>query len=136
MVNFSRRWNGDGCFSPTMEWRWFLIILTITIDGSWQIGFSNFWDQCFTMVTGRKPLIMCFFHTKNEICDKIRVNKYVKNRNSWQLDTVYLKPENKHGMKTEHSQVDIKQGTSCSRHSNFFKILQKLSLVCLISASA
>ena len=39
-------------------------------------------------------------------------------------------------MKTEHSQVDIKQGTSCSRHSDFFKIVQKLSLVCLISASA
>ena len=36
MVNFSRRWNGDGCFSPTMEWRWSLKILTITIDGSWR----------------------------------------------------------------------------------------------------
>ena len=33
MVNFSRRWNGDGFFSPTMEWQWFLKILTITIDG-------------------------------------------------------------------------------------------------------
>ena len=31
-----RRWNGDGCFSPTMEWRWSLKILTITIDGSWK----------------------------------------------------------------------------------------------------
>ena len=36
MVNFSRRWNGDGCFSRTMEWRWSLQILTITINGSWQ----------------------------------------------------------------------------------------------------
>ena len=33
MVNFSRQWNGDGFFSPTMEWRWFLKILTIIIDG-------------------------------------------------------------------------------------------------------
>ena len=30
---FLRRWNGDGFFSPTMEWRWFLKILTIATDG-------------------------------------------------------------------------------------------------------
>ena len=31
-------WNGAGCFSPAMEWRWFWKFLTITIDGFW-------WDQ-------------------------------------------------------------------------------------------
>ena len=40
-------------------------------------------------------------------------------------------------MKTEHSQVDIKKAhLAQSRHSDFFLIVQKLSLVCLISASA
>ena len=56
MVNFSRRWNGDGCFSPMMEWRWYLKILTITIDGSWQEQplaamvfqwFFQFWGPMF-----------------------------------------------------------------------------------------
>ena len=88
-------------------------------------GFSNFGDQWLTMVTGRESLIMRFLFTKNEIRNKMRVNKDVKNRN-------------KHGMKTENTQVDINQGTSCWRHSikKRFLILQKLSLVCLISASA
>ena len=40
-TKFSRpeQWSifqGDGCFSPMMEWRRYLKILTITIDGSWQ----------------------------------------------------------------------------------------------------
>ena len=68
MVNFSRRWNVDGCFSPMIEWRWYLKILTITIDGSWQ-------DQ---------PLAAMVFPIlgtdvsrwlQTEIRDKLRVNK-------------------------------------------------------------
>ena len=40
-------------------------------------------------------------------------------------------------MKSTSTQVDINQGTSCSRHcKKIFLIFQKLSLVCLISASA
>ena len=54
-------WNGT---CSAMHWqRWFFN------------GFSNFEDQWFTMVTGREPLIM-HFSQKNEICDKMRVNKY------------------------------------------------------------
>ena len=45
--------------------------------------------------------------------------------------------ETKHGMKSTSTQVDINQSTSCSRHcKKIFLIFQKLSLVCLISASA
>ena len=63
------------------------------------------------------------FFTKNEICDKMRVNEDLS--------------ETKHGMKSTSTQVDINQGTSCSRHcKKIFLIFQKLSLVCLISASA
>ena len=63
------------------------------------------------------------FFTKNEIRDKMRVNEDLS--------------ETKHGMKSTSTQVDINQGTSCSRHcKKIFLIFQKLSLVCLISASA
>ena len=43
------------------------------------------------------------FFTKNEIRDKMRVNEDL--------------PETKHAMKSTSKQVDIYQGTSCSRHS-------------------
>ena len=103
MVKFSRRWNGDGWFSPAMEWQWFSKIFTITIDGMVPAqplaamvfnGFSNFEDQWFTMVTR--------FSQKNEIRDKMRVNEDLS--------------ETKHGMKSTSTQVDINQGTSCSIH--------------------
>ena len=123
MVKFSRRWNGDGFFlqrwngdgfwkfspSPLMEW--YLL-------NHWQRwffnGFSNFEDQWFTMVTR---------FSQNEILDKMRVNEDLF--------------ATKHGMKSTSTQVDINQGTSCSIHcKKIFLIFQKLSLVCLISASA
>ena len=116
MVNFSRRWNGDGFFSPTMEWRWFLKILTITIDGMVPAqplaamvfqGFFQFWGP---MVHNGYA-----FSTKNEIRDKMRVNEDLS--------------ETKHGMKSTSTQVDINQGTSCSRHcKKIFLIFQKLSV--------
>ena len=63
------------------------------------------------------------FFTKNEIFDKMSVDEDLS--------------ETKHGMISTSTQVDINQGTSCSRHyKNIFLIFQKLSLVCLISASA
>ena len=63
------------------------------------------------------------FFTKNEIRDKMPVNEDLS--------------ETKDGMKSTSTQVDINQGTSCSGHcKKIFLIFQKLSLVCLISASA
>ena len=54
---------------------------------------------------------------KNEICDKMHVNEDLT--------------ETKHGMKSTSTQVDINQGTSCSRHcKKIFLIFQELSLVC------
>ena len=124
MVKFSRRWNGDGWFSPTMEWRWFLKILTITIDGmvpAQPLAAMVF--QWFFQFWGPMVHDGYAFFTKNEICDKMRVNEDLS--------------ETKHGMKSTSTQVDINQGTSCSRHcKKIFLIFQKLSLVCLISASA
>ena len=55
------------------------------------------------------------------------------------IDTMYLNPENKHGMKTENTQVDINKGAHIlpkTLYKKKFLIFQKLSLVCLISASA
>ena len=60
------------------------------------------------------------FFTKNEIRDKMRVNEDLS--------------ETKHGMKSTSTQVDINQGTSCSKHCK--KIFLIFQLVCLISASA
>ena len=42
------------------------------------------------------------FFTKNEIRDKMRVNEDLS--------------ETKHGVKSTSTQVDINQGTSCSKH--------------------
>ena len=96
-----------------MEWGWFLKVHTITIDGSWQDQplaamvfqwFFQFWGPMVNNGYWKEAFNNAFFLTKNEIHNKMRVNKDVKNRN-------------KHGMKTENTQVDINQGTSCSRHS-------------------
>ena len=113
MVFFLQWWNGDGFwkFSPSPLMERYLL-------NHWQRwffnGFSNFEDQWFTMVTR---------FSQNEILDKMRVNEDLS--------------ETKHGMKSTSTQVDINQGTSCSRHcKKIFLIFQKLSLVCLISASA
>ena len=113
MVGFLQRWNSDGFwkFSPSPLMEWYLL-------NHWQRwffnGFSNFEDQWFTMVTR---------FSQNEILDKMRVNEDLS--------------ETKHGMKSKSTQVDINQGTSCSKHcKKIFLIFQKLSLVCLISASA
>ena len=106
MVNFSRRWNGDGCFLPTMEWRWSLKILTITIDGSWQ-------DQ---------PLATMVWMEIN-IRDKMRVYKDVNNRNALCPKLI--------------GTLELINRDPCSRHyKKRYLLFQKLSLVCLISASA
>ena len=74
MVNFSMQWNGDGCFSPTMEWRWSLKILTITIDGSWQDQpLAAMVFQWFFQFWG--PMVRWL---QTEIRDKLRVNKDIK----------------------------------------------------------
>ena len=79
MVNFSRRWNGDGCFSRTMEWRWSLQNLTITINGSWQdqpLAAMVFqWFFPFLGTNGSRWLL------KGNIRDKTRIYKDVNNRN-------------------------------------------------------
>ena len=72
MVNFSMRWNGDGCFSPMMEWRWYLKILTITIDGSWQDQpLAAMVFQWFFPILGTN--VSRWLQT--EIRDKLRANK-------------------------------------------------------------
>ena len=62
------------------------------------------------------------------------------NGSRWLRDKMHVNEdlsETKHGMKSTSTQEDINQGTSCSKHcKKIFLIFQKLSLVCLISASA
>ena len=67
-----------------MEWRWSLKILTITIDGSWQDQplatmvfqwFFQFWGPMVHDGYWKGAVNTAFFLTKNEICDKMRVNK-------------------------------------------------------------
>ena len=63
-----------------MEWRWFLKILTITIDGmvpAQPLAAMVF--QWFFQFWGPMVHDGYAFFTKNEIRDKMRVNKYVKN---------------------------------------------------------
>ena len=79
MVNFSRRWNGDGCFSPTMEWRWYLKILTITIEQDQPLAAMVF-QWFFQLGTNGSQW---FFHTKNEIRDKMRISKFLANSKSF-----------------------------------------------------
>ena len=130
MVKFSRRWNGDGWFSPTMEWRWFLKILTIT-NHWWNGTCSTIGSDGFSMVfpilrtNGSRWLRV--FHKKMKFVTKCALMKiYLKPKMAWNLQ-----------QSTTSTQVDINQGTSCSRHcKKIFSIFQKLSLVCLISASA
>ena len=133
MVNFSRRWNGDGCFSPTMEWRWSLKILTITIDGSWQDQplatmvfqwFFQFWGPMVHDGYWKGAFNNTFFFTKKiNIRDKMRVYKDVKNRNALCPKLI--------------GTLELINRDPCSRHyKKRYLLFQKLSLVCLISASA
>ena len=118
MFFFLQRWNGDGFwkFSPSPLMEWYLL-------NHWQRwffnGFSNFEDQWFTMVTR--------FSQKKKFMTKCAFMKiYLKPNMAWNLQ-----------QSTTSTQVDINQGTSGSRHrKNIFSIFQKLSLVCLIFASA
>ena len=87
MVNFSRRWNGDGCFSPTMEWRWSLKILTITIDGSWHDQpLAAMVFQWFIQFWG--PMVHDGYwkgavnNALTKICDTMRVSKFLANSKS------------------------------------------------------
>ena len=76
MVNFLWQWNGDGHIFPTMEWRWFLKMLTITIDGmvpAQPLAAMVF--QWFFQLWGPMVHDSYTFFTKNEIRDKMRINE-------------------------------------------------------------
>ena len=97
-------------FSPMMEWRWYLKILTITIDGSWQDQplaamvfqwFFQFWGPMVHDGYWKGAFNNAFFYQKNELRDTMLPNKDVKNRN-----TLCLKPENKHGEIKAHLAQD------------------------------
>ena len=88
---------------------------------------------CRHSVTG--PVWYPYLNAQCTALTKYRPKKHVnifhnKTNMAWKLKNW--------SMKTEHSQVDIKKGTSCSIKTLWFflKIVQKLSLICLISASA
>ena len=76
----------DGQFFKAMEWRWLffssdgiglvLKILTITIDGSWQDQpLAAMVFQWFFPILGTNGSQWL----QTEICDKLRVNKDIKN---------------------------------------------------------
>ena len=80
-----------------MEWQWFLKILTITIDG----------------MVPAQPLAAMVFQWFFPI---LRTNG-----SRWLRDKMRViedLSETKHGMKSTSTQVDINQGTSCSRNCN------------------
>ena len=91
-----------------MEWQWFLKILTITIDGSWQDQplaamvfqwFLQFWGPMVHDGYWKGAFNNTFFSQ--------HIDKYVKNRNA-------LRPKLIGTSELINTQVDINQGTSCS----------------------
>ena len=84
-------------------------------NGFWKRAFNNAFFSSQTMKFATKCALMKMSKTEMHCVKNFSVHQSIYH--SWQLDTMYLKPENKHGMKTENTQVDINQGTSCSRHS-------------------
>ena len=118
MVVFLQRWNSDGLWkfspSPSMvpgrinHWqRWFFQFWGPMVhDGYWKGAFNN-----------------TFFHTKINIRDKMRVYKDVNNRNALCPKLI--------------GTLELINRDPCSRHyKKRYLLFQKLSLVCLISASA
>ena len=63
----------DGQFFKAMEWRWSFKILTITIDGSWQDQPLEAMVFPILGTNGSRWL-------QTEICDKLHINKDIKNR--------------------------------------------------------
>ena len=116
----------DGQSFKAMEWWW----VFFSNDGMAMV-FENshhhhWWNgTCSTIGSDGFSMVFPILRTNGSrwLRDKMRVNEDLS--------------ETKHGMKSTSTQVDINQGTSCSRHcKKIFLIFQKLSLVCSISASA
>ena len=120
MVNFSWRWNGNGCFCPTMEWRWslrnfhhhhqwFLVGSTIGSD-------TTYWNS--------REIAQKYRH-QNQKAINLFLNFFAflcTYTSLIAIDMMTLKPENKYGMKIHWwtlIKANLAQDTQYKRHLKF-----------------